>query len=69
MQSVKSIDADAKTVTVDKAGVEPIKYDHLVIATGGQPKKLPIEGADLDNVYLLRTIEDAQKIVAGQWTT
>ncbi|KAJ9123231.1 hypothetical protein QFC22_001426 [Naganishia vaughanmartiniae] len=63
--SVTSINSDAKTVTTDKAGAESIKYDHLVIATGGHPKKLPIEGADLDNVCLLRTIEDAQKIVAG----
>lgn len=66
LQSVTSIDPDARTVTIDKAGYEPIKYDHLVVATGGQPKKLPIEGADLENVCLLRTIEDAQKIVAGK---
>lgn len=58
-----TVDADGKTVSTDNAG--SIKYDHLVIATGGQPKKLPIDGAELENVCLLRTIEDAQKIVAG----
>ncbi|KAJ9100009.1 hypothetical protein QFC19_005827 [Naganishia cerealis] len=65
IDSVTSIDPDAKTVTIDN-GADPIKYDHLVISTGGQPKKLPIEGANLENVCLLRTVEDAQKIVAGE---
>jgi NADPH-dependent 2,4-dienoyl-CoA reductase/sulfur reductase-like enzyme len=40
---------------------EALAYDHLVIATGAKPRTLA--GArDLDGVYTLRTVEDAQDI-------
>jgi 3-phenylpropionate/trans-cinnamate dioxygenase ferredoxin reductase component len=39
-------------------------YDKLVLATGGRARPLPIPGADASNVFLLRTIEDVQKIKA-----
>ncbi|WP_373600853.1 FAD-dependent oxidoreductase [Paraclostridium bifermentans] len=35
------------------------KYDKLVIATGADPVKPPIEGIDLDGVYYMRTPNDA----------
>lgn len=37
-------------------------YDKLVIATGADPIKPPIEGIELDGVYLMRTPEDAIKL-------
>lgn len=37
-------------------------YDDLILAPGGQPRRLPIEGANLSNVYTLRTFENAQAI-------
>lgn len=37
-------------------------YDELILAPGGQPKRLPIEGANLPNVYTLRNFQDAQAI-------
>ena len=46
-------------------GKEIIPYDTLILASGGVPRRLPIEGADLENVYTLRTIQDAQKIDSG----
>ncbi|KAH9524284.1 Apoptosis-inducing factor 3 [Bulinus truncatus] len=39
-----------------------MKYDTLLIATGGQPRQLPIPGSDLKNVYSLRTPQDANSI-------
>jgi 3-phenylpropionate/trans-cinnamate dioxygenase ferredoxin reductase component len=39
-------------------------YDKLVLATGGRARPLPLPGADASNVFLLRTIEDVQKIKA-----
>lgn len=34
------------------------------MATGSTPKRLPIPGNDLPHVFVLRTVEDAKKIVA-----
>ncbi|NOY23818.1 MAG: FAD-dependent oxidoreductase [Acidobacteria bacterium] len=37
-------------------------YDRLVIATGATPYVPPIPGSDRDNVFVLRTLEDGQRI-------
>ncbi|KAL1744490.1 hypothetical protein HDZ31DRAFT_38619 [Schizophyllum fasciatum] len=58
-----SINFPYKNVTLESG--ETIEYDKLILATGGQPKVLPIEGADLQNVYTLRGVEDAKKIDAA----
>ena len=36
-----------------------------MLATGGIPRVLPIEGKDLGNVLVLGKVEDAAKIDAG----
>lgn len=40
-------------------------YDKLLIATGSNPRKLKVPGADLSGVYYLRTLEDAQTLGAA----
>ncbi|TRM64743.1 hypothetical protein BD626DRAFT_567619 [Schizophyllum amplum] len=55
-----SINFPFKTITLENG--ETVEYDKLILATGGQPKSLPIEGADLENVYTFRGVEDAKKI-------
>ncbi len=40
----------------------PQSYDKLLIATGGEPRTLNIPGSDLENVYTLRSIDDADQI-------
>lgn len=42
-----------------------MEYEHLVLATGGTPRRLPIPGFELNNVYTLRHVQDAQKIDAS----
>jgi 3-phenylpropionate/trans-cinnamate dioxygenase ferredoxin reductase subunit len=42
-----------------------LAYRGLALATGGRPRALPIPGADLDGVVMLRTIEDSRRIAAG----
>lgn len=64
-QAVTSVDSSNKTVTLED-GKEKIPYDTLILASGGVPRRLPIEGANLDNVYTLRTVQDAQKIDSGK---
>jgi NADPH-dependent 2,4-dienoyl-CoA reductase/sulfur reductase-like enzyme/rhodanese-related sulfurtransferase len=38
---------------------EEIKYDKLVIATGGVPRKIPVPGADLEGITTLQSMQDA----------
>jgi 3-phenylpropionate/trans-cinnamate dioxygenase ferredoxin reductase subunit len=59
---VQSIDAGAKAVVL--GGGERIDYDRLLLATGGEPRALPVPGGDLGGVHLLRTIEDSKAIQA-----
>jgi 3-phenylpropionate/trans-cinnamate dioxygenase ferredoxin reductase component len=59
---VQSIDAGDKAVVL--GGGERIGYDRLLLATGGEPRALPVPGGDLDGVHLLRTIEDSNSIRA-----
>ena len=47
-----------------------VPYDTLLIATGGRNRRLSIPGADLDGIYGLRTVSEADRIreamVAGR---
>ena len=56
----QSIDADAKAVVL--SGGERLDYSRMLLATGGQPRALPVPGGDLDGVLLLRTIENSNAI-------
>jgi 3-phenylpropionate/trans-cinnamate dioxygenase ferredoxin reductase subunit len=59
---VQSIDADGKAVVL--AGGERIDADRVLLATGGEPRRIPVPGADLDGVLLLRTVENSNAIRA-----
>jgi NADH oxidase (H2O2-forming) len=63
---VTAVDRAAKTVTADGKTYE---YDTLVIATGGTVFKPPIEGVDLKNVFVVRTINDGKKIEEAMKST
>jgi NADPH-dependent 2,4-dienoyl-CoA reductase/sulfur reductase-like enzyme/nitrite reductase/ring-hydroxylating ferredoxin subunit len=39
-------------------------YGTLLLATGAEPRSLPIEGVDLPHVYRLRTLADSKAIIA-----
>ncbi|KAL0264570.1 Apoptosis-inducing factor 1 [Diplodia seriata] len=58
-----AVDFDAKKVST-KSG-KTYDYTKLVLATGGTPRYLPLAGlkGDLGNVFILRSIPDAQNIV------
>lgn len=55
-----ALDREAHTVTLDDARV--LKYEKLLLATGGRAKSLPIPGSDLESVFTLRRIEDSDNI-------
>ena len=59
---VASLDvADGAVVLADG---ERVGYDRLLLATGAEPKRLPIPGADLAGVHVLRTVEDSDALRA-----
>lgn len=57
---VEEIDRRAKTLLIK--GGAPLHYDKLVIATGGRARELPVPGADLRNIFYLRTISDVEAL-------
>ena len=56
---VESVDAEKKIVV---AGGAEYPYDSLVVATGGTVFVPPIEGKDLANVFVVRTVRDGKNI-------
>ena len=60
--SVASLDVEGRAVVLE--GGERIDYDALLLTTGAEPKRLPIAGADLAGVHLLRTFEDSDALRA-----
>ncbi|MBW4572139.1 MAG: FAD-dependent oxidoreductase [Tolypothrix carrinoi HA7290-LM1] len=58
-----NVDAKAKKITFEDG--ETLSYDALLLATGGKPKQLEVEGADLENVFTLRSFADSDRILAS----
>jgi 3-phenylpropionate/trans-cinnamate dioxygenase ferredoxin reductase component len=64
-QDIELVAGDAVT-SIDRAGHSlrlssgvAIECDHIVLATGARCRALPVPGADLDGVFALRTLADA----------
>ncbi len=58
--AIEAIDRDARKVTC--ADGANLNYDYLVLATGARPRIPPIPGTGLDNVFVLRTLDDATRL-------
>jgi len=61
--SVTRVNPSAQTVTTS-AG-DTVKYDYLVLSPGGKPRKIPIEGKDLEGVVTLRHVDDTKTITSA----
>ncbi|HEX3972360.1 MAG TPA: FAD-dependent oxidoreductase [Stellaceae bacterium] len=60
--SVASIDPRAKEIALGDGS--KLGYDRLLLATGAEPIKLPLPGADLPHVFTLRTLADSRAVIA-----
>lgn len=52
-----------KVVYVHDNNMYEESFDKLVIATGGSPIRIPVKGSDLENVFTLKTIVEANDII------
>lgn len=59
-KTVKSVNTGNQTVEVD--GLGPLKYDKLLVATGGRARLPPVPGTDLKNVFTVRSFGDLEGI-------
>lgn len=61
--AVRAIDPEARTVSL--ADGRALSFDRLVLATGADPVRLPLPGADLDGVVTFRTTADVTQMAAA----
>ena len=54
------LDVARRVVTIESG--EGVSFDRLLLATGMTPTHLTVPGADLPNVYYLRTLTDADRL-------
>ena len=58
---VTSLNAPGKTLHLNNGGI--LRYDAAVLATGGAPNPLKLPGAELANVFVLRSKAQAEQII------
>jgi NAD(P)H-nitrite reductase large subunit len=60
---IKATKVDAANQLVLLADGREVEYDNLLIATGSQPRPLGIEGENLQGIFTLKGLEDADEII------
>jgi 3-phenylpropionate/trans-cinnamate dioxygenase ferredoxin reductase subunit len=57
---VRAIDRDRHEVVIE--GGDRVRYDKLLLATGAEPRRLRIPGADAERVHYLRRVENSDRL-------
>lgn len=61
--AVTELDPGRSQVTLE--GGRELGYDRVLLATGAEPRRLSIPGADLDGIHYLRTLADCDALRKG----
>jgi 3-phenylpropionate/trans-cinnamate dioxygenase ferredoxin reductase component len=61
---MRAVRVDPRDQAVELEGGGRVPYDKVLVATGARNRRLRIHGADLEDVYDLRTVDDADRIRA-----
>ena len=64
MLGIRAVRIDPSARFVELADGRRVPFDALLIATGGRNRRLSIPGSELEGVYGLRSVEDADRIRA-----
>jgi apoptosis-inducing factor 3 len=64
MLSTEATGLDARTRQLTLADGRAVGFDKLLLATGAEPIRLDIPGADLPHVHVLRSLADSRAIIA-----
>lgn len=59
-EKVVSLDRENRTTQLESGDI--ISYEKLILATGARPRLLPVDGANANNIFYLRTLNDVEKI-------
>jgi NADPH-dependent 2,4-dienoyl-CoA reductase/sulfur reductase-like enzyme len=62
-KDVTNVDPTTRRITF--ADGDTMECDGLLIATGGEPRRLQVPGSDLKNIFVLRSFDSADSIIAG----
>jgi len=62
-QRITNLDVKEKAALTAEG--KPLYFDLCLMATGGKPRKLDVPGADLKNIFTLRSFRNAKNIVAA----
>ena len=60
------LDPQARRLEVE--GREPLSFDALLLATGAEPVRLDLPGADAEHVHYLRSLADSRRIIEASRT-
>src|SRR4051794_25246290 len=63
--STRVVTVEPARHTVLLADAEVLHYDRLLLTTGAAPRRLDIDGGDVDGVHYLRKIADADRLTAA----